>query len=157
MTFAHGATIVKVEIDIATCAIVPKHVWIVYDIGKAINPQMVKGQIEGGAVQGLGGALLEEFKYDPSGQLTSGSFVDYLLPTATETPLLESKRLDRSPSTLNPIQVKGAGECGIAGMGGALANAVADALGDSGNNVNVLPITPEKVWQWLTPMQNKTN
>ena len=157
MTFAHGATIVKVEIDITTCAIVPKHVWIVYDIGKAINPQMVKGQIEGGAVQGLGGALLEEFKYDPSGQLTSGSFVDYLLPTATETPLLESKRLDRSPSTLNPIQVKGAGECGIAGMGGALANAVADALGDSGNNVNVLPITPEKVWQWLTPIQDKTN
>ena len=149
MTFAHGATIVKVEIDSATCAVVPKHVWIVYDIGKAINPQMVKGQVEGGAIQGLGGALLEEFKYDSNGQLISGSFVDYLLPTSTETPIMELKRLDRSPSTLNPIKVKGAGECGIAGMGGALANAVADALGDSGKKVDVLPITSEKVWQWL--------
>tara|TARA_B100002003_G_C14062773_1_gene511525 strand:- start:147 stop:1253 length:1107 start_codon:yes stop_codon:yes gene_type:complete len=149
MTFAHGATIVKVEIDPETCAVVPKHIWIVYDIGKAINPQMVKGQVEGGAIQGLGGALLEEFKYDSNGQLISGSFVDYLLPTATETPIMELKRLDRSPSTLNPIQVKGAGECGIAGMGGALANAVADALGDSGKKVDMLPITSEKVWQWL--------
>ena len=149
MTFAHGATIVKVEIDPETCAVVPKHIWIVYDIGKAINPQMVKGQIEGGAIQGLGGALLEEFKYDSNGQLISGSFVDYLLPTATETPIMELKRLDRSPSTLNPIQVKGAGECGIAGMGGALANAVADALGDSGKKVDMLPITSEKVWRWL--------
>ena len=149
MTFAHGATIVKVEIDPETCAVIPKHVWIVYDIGKAINPQMVKGQVEGGAVQGLGGALLEEFKYDSNGQLISGSFVDYLLPTATETPIMELKRLDRSPSILNPLQVKGAGECGIAGMGGALANAVADALGDSGKKVDMLPITSEKVWRWL--------
>ena len=149
MTFAHGATIVKVEIDPETCAVVPKHIWIVYDIGKAINPQMVKGQVEGGAVQGLGGALLEEFKYDSNGQLISGSFVDYLLPTATETPIMELKRLDRSPSILNPLQVKGAGECGIAGMGGALANAVADALGDSGKKVDMLPITSEKVWRWL--------
>ena len=110
---------------------------------------MVKGQVEGGAVQGLGGALLEEFKYDSNGQLISGSFVDYLLPTATETPIMELKRLDRSPSILNPLQVKGAGECGIAGMGGALANAVADALGDSGKKVDMLPITSEKVWRWL--------
>ena len=149
MTYAHGATVIKVEVDTQTCAITPQKVWIVYDVGKAINPQMVKGQIEGGVVQGLGGALLEEFKYDQSGQLISGSFIDYLLPTAAETPILISKRIERSNSPLNPLKVKGSGECGIAGIGGALANAVANALGDFDDQINSLPITPEKIWQTL--------
>ena len=149
MTYAHGATVVEVEVDTDTGAVIPKQVWIVYDVGTAINPRMVTGQVEGGAVQGLGGALLETFEYDDDGQLLSGSFMDYLLPTSAEVPRLNEKRLECSPSSLNPLGAKGAGECGIAGMGGATANAVADALGEAGHQVNSLPITPERVWEWL--------
>ena len=149
MTYAHGATVAEVEVDTRTGAIIPTHAWIVYDVGTAINPQMVIGQVEGGAAQGLGGALLEEFEYDDNGQLLSGSFVDYLLPTSAEIPTLTMQRLERSPSPLNPLGVKGAGECGISGIGGALANAVADALGSHGQRVDTFPMTPERVWHWL--------
>lgn len=149
MTYAHGATVVEVEVDTDTGAVTPKEVWIVYDVGTAINPKMVAGQVEGGAIQGLGGALLETFDYDDAGQLLSGSFMDYLLPTSTGVPQLSLKQLERSPSNLNPLGAKGAGECGIAGMGGAVANAVADALGKAGYQVNTLPITPERVWEWF--------
>jgi CO/xanthine dehydrogenase Mo-binding subunit len=149
MTYSHGVTVTEVEVDTRTGAVIPQHAWIVYDVGTAINPQAVAGQIEGGAAQGLGGALLEEFDYDSAGQLLSGTFMDYLLPTCAEIPPLTLERLDRSPSPLNPLGVKGAGECGIAGMGGALANAVADALGPAGRRVDTLPMTPERVWSWL--------
>jgi len=149
MTYAHGATVVEVEVDTDTGAVTPKHIWIVYDVGTAINPRMVAGQVEGGAAQGLGGALLEAFEYDDAGQLLSGSFMDYLVPTSSEVPPLHLKRLHRSLSSLNPLGAKGAGECGIAGMGGATANAVADALGEAGRKVNTLPMTPERVWTWL--------
>jgi|TARA_B100001964_G_scaffold131974_1_gene145794 carbon-monoxide dehydrogenase large subunit len=158
MTYAHGATVVEVEVDTDTGAVTPKHIWVVYDVGTAINPRMVAGQVEGGAVQGLGGALLEAFEYDDGGQLLSGSFIDYLLPTAAEVPPLHLKQLQRSLSSLNPLGAKGAGECGIAGMGGAIANAVADALGEAGHQVNTLPMTPERVWKWLqaeTPFQGE--
>jgi CO/xanthine dehydrogenase Mo-binding subunit len=149
MTYAHGVAVVEVVVDTGTGAVIPGHVWIVYDVGRAINPQMVTGQVAGGAAQGLGGALLEEFDYDSSGQLVTGSFMDYLMPTSAEIPSLTLLRLERSPSVLNPLGVKGAGECGIAGMGGALANAVADALGPQGRHVDTLPLTPERVWGWL--------
>ncbi len=96
---------------------------------------------------------MEEFDYDSSGQLLTGSLMDYLLPTSAEMPALTLQRLERSPSTLNPLGVKGAGECGIAGMGGALANAVADALGPQGRHVDTLPLTPERVWDWLNREQ----
>jgi carbon-monoxide dehydrogenase large subunit/6-hydroxypseudooxynicotine dehydrogenase subunit gamma len=149
MTYAHGVAVVEVEVDTGTGAVMPRQAWIVYDVGTAINPQMVTGQVAGGAAQGLGGALLEEFDYDSSGQLVTGSFMDYLMPTSAEIPSLTLLRLERSPSVLNPLGVKGAGECGIAGMGGALANAVADALGPQGRHVDTLPLTPERVWGWL--------
>lgn len=149
MTYSHGVTVVEVEVDTGTGAVIPRHIWIVYDVGTAINPKMVRGQVEGGAAQGLGGALLEEFIYDKEGQLLSGSFVDYLLPTAVEMPPLTMKRVERSPSPLNPLGVKGAGECGIAGLGAAMVNAVAHALGNKGHQVDTMPLTPERVWGWL--------
>ncbi|MFQ5795084.1 MAG: xanthine dehydrogenase family protein molybdopterin-binding subunit [Candidatus Bipolaricaulia bacterium] len=149
MTYSHGVVVAQVEMDTRTGEVTPTHVWVVYDVGNVINPQMVTGQIQGGVAQGLGGALLEELVYDTTGQLISGTFMDYLLPTAAELPPVTLQRLERSPSPLNPLGVKGAGECGIAGMGAALANAVADALGPAGRRVDRLPLTPERVWRWL--------
>ncbi len=150
MTYAHGVAAAQVRVDTYTGRVTPRHIWVVYDVGTAVNPRMIAGQVEGGVAQGLGGALLEAFHYDEEGQLLTGSLMEYLLPTASDVPAITLERLDRSPSALNPLGVKGAGEVGIAGMGGAIANAVADALGAAGARVCDLPITPERVWRWVT-------
>jgi carbon-monoxide dehydrogenase large subunit len=113
-----------------------------YDLGRAINPLLAEGQIVGGAVRGIGGALLEELCYDASGQLLTASFMDYLIPTAAEVPDIEALVLEDTPSSLNPLGVKGAGEGGIVGMGGAVANAVADALRPLGVRLTQLPLSP---------------
>lgn len=150
MAYSHGAVVAEVTVDTAIGRVTPRHIWIVYDVGTVINPQLVAGQIEGGAAQAVGGALLEEFLYDDYGQFLTGSFMDYLMPTADAVPPIDHLNLDRSPSPLNPLGVKGAGEAGVAGVGGALANAVADALGqDVGAHVDRLPMTPERVWRWI--------
>ncbi len=150
MTYSHGAIVAQAEVDTLTGAVRPQHIWLVCDVGRVVNPRMLAGQIEGGVVQGLGGALLEEFVYDDDGQLLSGSFQDYLLPYVTDAPRISHLCLTDTPSSLNPLGVKGAGEIGIAGVGGALANAVAQALGSAGEHVNCLPITPERVWEWMS-------
>jgi carbon-monoxide dehydrogenase large subunit len=149
MTYSHGVVVAEVTVDTGTGWVSPRQVWLVYDVGKAINPRIVAGQVEGGVIQGIGGALLEELHYDPEGQLLTGSLMEYLLPGVADMPRIIQERLERSPSRLNPLGVKGAGEIGIAGVGGAIANAVADALGDAGDAVCELPITPERVWRWL--------
>jgi CO/xanthine dehydrogenase Mo-binding subunit len=115
---------------------------VAYDVGRAINPVLVEGQIVGGAAQGIGGALYEELAYDESGQLVSGSFMDYLIPTAGEVPAVEVLVTEDAPTPLNPLGVKGSGEAGTAAAGAALANAVSDALGVE---VTRLPLTPEYV------------
>jgi carbon-monoxide dehydrogenase large subunit len=115
-----------------------------YDIGRAINPVIVEGQLVGGLAQGLGGALLEELVYDDSGQLLTTSFMDYLLPTASEmAPAVELRLLEEAPSPLNPLGLKGAGEGGTTGAGAAIANAVADALAPLGVEIRELPLTPD--------------
>lgn len=149
MAYSYGAVVCEVAVDTTISRVTARRIWIVYDVGTVINPQLVAGQIEGGAAQAVGGALLEEFLYDDHGQLLTGSFMDYLMPTADTVPSIAHHNLDRSPSPLNPLGIKGAGEAGVAGVGGALANAVADALGqDLGSQVNQLPMTPERVWRW---------
>ena len=150
MTYAYGAVVAEVEVDLQTGAVCPTNLWIAYDVGTAVNPQLVVGQVEGGAVQGLGGALFEEFVYDEAGQLLSGTFADYLLPTMMEVPPMRSTRLEGYPSHLNPLGIKGAGEAGISGMGAALANAVGAALQDQGHRVTQMPLTPQQVWHWLS-------
>lgn len=145
MAYSHGVTVARVRVDTATGQVAPERIWLVYDVGRVVNPAMVAGQIEGGVAQGLGGALLEELRYDDAGQLLSGSFMDYLLPSATDVPAIVHRDLARSPSPRNPLGVKGAGEIGIAGVGGAIANAVADALGDADSDADRLPLTPERV------------
>jgi CO/xanthine dehydrogenase Mo-binding subunit len=98
----------------------------------------------GGFAQGLGGALLEEFSYSAEGQPLSASFVDYLVPTAAETPTIDLLVTEDAPSTQNPLGVKGAGEGGTNSVGATLANAVCDALGQ-GTYIDRLPLSPERV------------
>ena len=146
MAYSHGVAVARVRVDTATGLVVPERIWLLYDVGRVVNPGLVAGQIEGGIAQGLGGALLEELRYDDAGQFLSGSFMDYLLPGTTDVPSIVHRDLGGSPSPRNPLGVKGAGEVGIAGIGGAIANAVADALGDAEGDSDRLPLTPERVW-----------
>ena len=101
----------------------------VEDVGRIVNPLTLHGQCVGAVVQGLGGAFLEHFIYDDDGQLLTGSFADYLMPTASDFPQIRAVALEDKPSPLNPLGAKGAGEGGIIPVGGVVANAVAAALG----------------------------
>ena len=147
MAYSHGVAVARVRVDTATGLVVPERIWVLYDVGRVVNPAIVAGQIEGGVAQGLGGALLEELRYDDAGQFLTGSFMDYLLPGATDVPSIVHRDLGGAPSPRNPLGVKGAGEVGIAGIGGAIANAVADALGDAEQDSDRLPLTPERVFE----------
>ena len=144
MNYPYGLHVAQVAIDRDSGAISVERYVVAYDIGRAINPMLVEGQIAGGAAQGVGGALLEAFAYDEAGQPLAASFVDYLIPTATETPPVEALIFEDAPSPLNPLGAKGAGEAGINGAGAAIASAVDDALQMPGA-VTELPITPERV------------
>lgn len=154
MAYSHGAVVAEVELDLALGRLRPCGLWISYDVGTVINPKAVEAQIEGGAAQALGGALLEEFAYDEAGQLLAGSFVDYLLPEANGVPPIHHHNLGLSPSPLNPLGIKGAGETGLVGVGAALANAVADALGELAA-VDRLPMTPERIWRWAHGVERR--
>ena len=142
MAFPYGLHCVALEADVETGALDIHRYAVAYDVGRAINPQLVHGQIVGGVAQGLGGAVLEEFAYDASGQLVSGSFMDYLMPTAGEVPVVRVLVTEDGPTPLNPLGAKGAGEGGTAVAGAVITNAVSDALGVE---ATVLPLTPERV------------
>jgi CO/xanthine dehydrogenase Mo-binding subunit len=142
MSFPYGLHLVAVEIDLDTGAAVIDRYAIAYDVGLAVNPQLIEGQVVGGAAQGIGGALLEELSYDESGQLMSGSFLDYLLPTAGEVPAVDVLITQDAPTPLTPLGAKGAGEGGTAAAGAAIANAVSDALGIE---VTALPLAPARM------------
>jgi carbon-monoxide dehydrogenase large subunit len=144
-TFEYGTQVAHVAIDAETSTLEVIRLVTVEDCGNVVNPLVVHGQVIGAAVQGLGGALLEEFVYDEFGQMTCGSFADYLLPTSTDFPNVEAYSLNRAPSTLNPLGAKGVGEGGIEGVGGAIGNAVADALRSLGVEVVSLPLSPNNI------------
>jgi carbon-monoxide dehydrogenase large subunit len=145
ITMSSGAHAAVVEIDRATGALRILRYAAVDDAGTIVNPLLVHGQVVGGIVQGIGQCLTEEVVYDESGQLRSASLLDYGLPTAAEIPPLRIAEV-QSPSPLNPLGAKGAGEGGATGSLAALANAVADALG--GQRVDP-PFTAEKLWRAL--------
>ncbi len=146
MTYPYGAHVAVVDVDVDTGQIRVLDYAIAYDVGRAVNPRLVRGQLEGGLAQGLGGALLEEFVYGDDGQMLSGTFMDYLLPTAMEMPdRVAVAILEETPTPLNPLGVKGAGEGGTAAAGAAIANAVADALRPLGVEIASLPLSPERV------------
>jgi CO/xanthine dehydrogenase Mo-binding subunit len=142
MTFPYGVHCTAVEVDTETGEVDIAAYTVGYDIGRAINPVLVDGQIVGGAAQGLGGALFEELVYDADGQLVAGSLMDYLLPTAGEVPPVDVLVTEDAPTSRNPLGAKGAGEGGTAAAGAAISNAVADALGVEPRR---LPLTPERV------------
>jgi carbon-monoxide dehydrogenase large subunit len=119
------------------------------DCGRVINPMTVRGQVIGSLVQGLGGALLEDLRYDEDGQLLTGSLADYLLPTASDFPNLRTVITGMFPSPINPLGAKGAGESGIVSAGGIVANAVADALRDYAVEPRELPLTPPRIWEMV--------
>ena len=128
---------------------------LVDDVGRIVNPLTLHGQVEGAAVQGLGGVLSEEISYDENGQLLVASLADYMIPLATDVPHLTAISLEEHPSPNNPLGVKGAGEGGIIPIGGAIAGAVASALSSLGVEPNVLPLTPQRVWQLIEDARAK--
>lgn len=151
LTFSYGSHAAHVAVDPETGKIEILRYVVVEDIGRAINPLMVHGQAVGGAAQGIGATLLEELVYDDNGQLLAGSFMDYLLPTSTDVPPIESIVLEEAPSPLNPLGVKGAGEGGIVATGATLANAVSNALAPLGVQVNQLPLSPDFIARLIRP------
>jgi CO/xanthine dehydrogenase Mo-binding subunit len=115
-------------------------------VGRALNPALVEGQMRGGATQGLGWALLEELVHDDHGQLTTGTLVDYALPTAASTPPIDTEIVE-VPAPEGPYGAKGVGEAPVVGAPGAVANAIAAATG--GRRLTQLPMTAERVWRAL--------
>ena len=141
-TFANGMHAVIVETDPETADIRVLRYCVVHDCGTLINPMIVEGQIHGGVAQGVGGALYERMEYAPDGQLLNASFMDFLMPYASEVPEVEIDHLV-TPSPLNPLGVKGAGEAGVIPGAAAIAAAIEDA---EGIPVRRMPISPSELF-----------
>jgi carbon-monoxide dehydrogenase large subunit len=142
--FPYGVHLAAVRIDRDTGQVAVERFMVAYDVGRAVNPLLIEGQLVGGCVQGLGGALCEEFRYDGNGEPLAVTFADYLLPTLRETPDVEVLLTEDAPSPHHPLGLKGAGEGGINGVGGVIASAIDDALGIPGA-VTQLPLSPQRV------------
>jgi aerobic carbon-monoxide dehydrogenase large subunit len=156
MNHPYGIHIPLVVVDRETGGVKIEQYAIAYDVGRAINPALVEAQIVGGLAQGLGGALLEEFEYDETGQPISVTLADYLIATATEMPPVDVLITEDAPSPLNPLGIKGAGEGGVNAAGAAIASAIDDALQMPGL-VDRLPVTPQylkaRIAQYLSEIQ----
>ena len=134
------------EIDPETGALEVTRYLSVDDVGRVINPMIVEGQLHGGAVQGIGEALLEEIVYDgDTGQLLTGSFFDYWIPSTMETPQLES-HIEECAAGSNPLGIKGAGEAGITPAGAVIVSAAVNALEAFGVEHIDTPLSPERIW-----------
>jgi CO/xanthine dehydrogenase Mo-binding subunit len=144
MVYPYGVHVAAVRVDAETGGVAIERYVMAYDIGKAVNPKLVEGQIAGGLAQGLGGALLEEFLYDENGEPLSVTFADYLMPTAREVPPSTILITEDAPSPLNPLGLKGAGEGGANPVGAVIASAIDDAIGIPGA-VTALPVTPQRL------------
>lgn len=144
MNYPYGVHAAVVAVDRETGIAKVEKFMIAYDIGCAINPMTVDGQLQGGLAQGIGGALFEEFTYDEFGQPLSSTFADYMMPGATEVPGADILLTEDAPSPLNPLGIKGAGEGGINAVGAAIASAIDDAIGKRGA-VTELPVTPRRL------------
>jgi carbon-monoxide dehydrogenase large subunit len=144
--FPNGVHICEVEIDQETGRTEIVKYSVVDDVGTVINPLLLKGQIVGGVAMGVGQILLEDIHFDGSGQITTGSFMDYAMPRAHDFSDIEVKS-NPVPTKTNPLGVKGAGEAGCVGAMPAVANAVVDALSEFGVRHIEMPATPERVWR----------
>jgi len=148
-TYTYGAHAAHVAVDAKTGHVALVDYVIVEDCGRIINPMTLRGQVIGSAVQGLGGAFLENLIYDEQGQLLTGTLADYLIPTASDFPSVRAVVMEVHPSPINPLGAKGAGEGGIICVGGVIANAVANALAAFGVEPRELPLTPPRIWQLI--------
>ncbi|MEY3045506.1 MAG: hypothetical protein RL242_2348, partial [Pseudomonadota bacterium] len=144
-TYPFGTYIAVVEVDAETGTTEIKRFVAVDDVGNVVNPMIVEGQVHGGLAQGIGQALLEGAVYDESGQLTTGTYLDYAMPRADDLPSYEVDR-NVTPCPHNPLGVKGCGEAGAIGSTPAIVNAVVDALRPLGIKDLEMPLTPQKVW-----------
>jgi carbon-monoxide dehydrogenase large subunit len=144
VTWASAVHVAVVEVDIGTGLVKLLRYLVAHDCGKLINPTIVEGQVHGGVAQGVGGALFEEMVYDEEGQLLTGTFLDYLVPTAMELPPIETVHLEY-PSPRNPLGIKGLGEGGAISPPAAIANAIDDALAPFGVRVCETPASPARV------------
>jgi CO/xanthine dehydrogenase Mo-binding subunit len=145
-TWASGCHAAYVRIDPKTFRLEILKYVVVHDCGRVINPLVLQGQIEGGVAQGIGGAFYERLAYDSDGQLRNASFMEFLMPYATEIPPIEIDHIE-TPSPLNPLGVKGAGEAGVIPVGAVIASAVEDAIGVP---VIEMPLTPLKLFELTT-------
>jgi len=143
---ASGVHAMILEIDPATMLIDIRKFVVVHDCGRVINPLILDGQVHGGVAQGIGNAFYEQLIYDDNGQLLNGSFMDYLLPTALDVPSVEVGHLE-TPSPLNPLGIKGAGEAGAIPVGALFAQALEDALQVSGLEILEIPLNPSRLWE----------
>lgn len=148
MTYPYGVHVAVVQVDAGTGAVRVVRYLVAYEVGRAVNPALVEDQLRGGVAQGIGGSLFEEFRYDGDGQPLSTTFIDYLVPTASEVPDVEIVLCQDSPATTNPLGVRGAGEGGLTAAGGALTNAVRDALSAATGVpvvIDTTPVDPDRI------------
>ena len=149
---ASGVHAMIVEIDPETMALKILRYAVIHDCGNVINPLILDGQIHGGVAQGIGNAFYEKLSYNEDGQLLSGSFMDYLVPTAMEIPRMEIDHIV-TPSPLNPLGTKGAGEAGAIPVGPLFAQAIEDALEETGIEILEIPLSPSRVWTLVQESQ----
>lgn len=152
--FPNGCHVAEVEVDPDTGVVQIVRYSAVNDFGTVINPMLVAGQLHGGVVQGIGQALMEQVRYDESGQPITGSLMDYALPRAGDAPFMEVGD-QPVPATTNPLGTKGCGEAGCAGSLSTVVNAVLDALSDYGIKHMDMPLTPERVWRAIQDAKGK--
>jgi carbon-monoxide dehydrogenase large subunit len=145
---ANGVHAIIVEVDPETATVEIKRYLVVHDCGTIINPMLVEGQIHGGVAQGIGNAFYEQLVYDEQGQLLNASFMDYLIPTATDVPPIETAHRE-TPSPYNPVGLKGVGEAGCIPTGALFAQAVEDALAGSGVEITEIPLSPNRLFELL--------
>jgi carbon-monoxide dehydrogenase large subunit len=155
-TYSYGTHAAHVTVDPRTGRVEILDYVAVEDVGRAINPAIVHGQAIGAIVQGLGGVFLDHLIYDEQAQLLNASLADYLVPTASDFPVLRAVTLELRPSLTNPLGAKGAGEGGIVAVAAATANAVAAALAPLGVEVNHLPLTPPRLWRLIKDARDRT-
>lgn len=145
---AAGVHALILDVDLESCAVTIERLVVVHDCGRVINPTLVEGQIHGGVAQGIGNAFYEQLVFDDAGQLLNGSFMDFLLPTALDVPRMEVDHRE-TPSPLNPLGTKGAGEAGAIPVGALFAQALENALSRPGLEIRDIPLSPSRLWELL--------
>jgi CO/xanthine dehydrogenase Mo-binding subunit len=152
---ANGAHAMVVEVDPDTFNLRIHRYVVVHDCGRVINPMILEGQVHGGVAQGIGNAFYEQLIYDENGQLLNATFMDYLLPTATDVPHIDVGH-EETPSPLNPMGVKGAGEAGAIPVGPLFAQALENALAETHIEILEIPLSPSKLWELVEDARRRS-